>query len=250
MNEPKQEYSDNPPGRERGSSGLGSLITIGTLVAAGVAAVVLFAALHVFSPLILATMGGLALLGGGLMVLQNHKEHVNDAHARDAYCQTEGYHKEPEAVKDQSLMHLIKGRNDLPERVQYIRDNYGITPLSASQYRGKYLGTGLLLGLAVGGVVMAGLAALTVGTFGMAGLAFAGVMGALAGGTALAAHSAHTMTRYDKYIDSLAAKGEARKAEREKCQAVEYDNGCHRTRTFCEDVKASRQQRGVAQISH
>jgi len=240
---------DAPP-VERGSSGFGTLIAFGTAALATVSAVAMLGALNIAAPLIAVTVGGLGLLGGGLLLLQNHKENVNQKKVTARYGMTEGYHKEPEPVEDLSLIHQIKGRSDLPARTKYIRDNYGeygIKPMSADQFRGKRLGPGLALGVAVAAVTMIGITAVA-GT-GMFVLGFAGVMATLFGGTALLLHTRHTMNKYDAYIDGQAAEGQQRQQEADASCArdVEYDNGRDRTRTFCADIDASRREQAAAE---
>ncbi len=106
---------------------------------------------------------------------------------------------------------------------------------------------GLAIGVAVAALTVMGITAVA-GT-GMFVLGFAGVMGSLLGGTALAMHTGHTMKQYDAYLDGQAAEGQKRQQEAEAAppRDIEYDNGCERRRTFCADIEAARQQQAAAE---
>ena len=164
-----------------------------------------------------------------------------------AYSLHEGYHHEPELVKDKSLLHAIKGPSDIPERIQYIRDHYGAKPLRPEQYGMVRKGVAILIGLGIGGLVTAGIATIGAPVLGGAALAYGAMFGVMAGTIGWGVHTAKTMQYYSGYLDAMEKEERAKAAHKTaKREPVEYDN--HRTRegSFANDVKTSREkQTGV-----
>ncbi len=165
---------------------------------------------------VLAINGIMAAVGGFGYLRQHRKQTLNMYHAYKAFPKHEGYHHEPEYIRDKSLLHVIQGPSDLPARVNYIKDHYHVEVKKLGKFRSKYDAMGAVLSTVIGiGVGMA-ISAVAMATFGIPALATSIVFGILAGGTSMAVSAADTMHRYDRYVDSVAKKAQADIAKAKK----------------------------------